>query len=81
MIALYDAVLCLNFFPHIEDKPGFFRRISDLLLDKGILIIMHDISRQAVNGVHQSCENVKNDLLPPGETVKKLLMEQGMMSS
>lgn len=73
----YDAVLCLNFFPHIGDKPAFFHRVADMLADKGKLIIMHDISRQAVNGVHQSCEKVKNDLLPPGEAVQKLLIEAG----
>ena len=73
----FDAVICLNFFPHIKDKPSFFRRVSELLEAKGKLIIMHDISRHAVNGVHQSCESVKDDLLPPGETVKKLLVEAG----
>jgi demethylmenaquinone methyltransferase/2-methoxy-6-polyprenyl-1,4-benzoquinol methylase len=75
--SLYDAVICFNFFPHIQDRTGFFRCISDLLAQGGSLIIMHDISRETVNGVHQSCEAVENDLLPPGETVKKVLLEAG----
>jgi demethylmenaquinone methyltransferase/2-methoxy-6-polyprenyl-1,4-benzoquinol methylase len=74
---LYDTVICFNFFPHIQDKPRFFRRVSDLLEEEGSLIIMHDISRHTVNGVHQSCEAVENDLLPPGETVKKWLLDAG----
>jgi len=74
---LYDAIICFNFFPHIQDKPRFFQYVSNLLNDEGKLIIMHDISRTTVNGVHQSCEAVENDLLPPGETVKRWLSEAG----
>lgn len=75
--SLYDAVICFNFFPHIQNKPAFFQRVADLLKEEGSLVIMHDISRHAVNGVHQSCEAVENDLLPPGESVKKKLLEAG----
>lgn len=73
----YDVVICFNFFPHIQDRAGFFRRISELLAQGGKLIIMHDISRETVNGVHQSCQAVEKDLLPPGETVKKMLLAAG----
>lgn len=65
----FDAVLCFNFFPHIKDKPRFMNHMRSHLREGGCLVIMHDISRQQVNAIHQGSEVVKNDRLAPGETV------------
>ncbi|BBB89387.1 MAG TPA: class I SAM-dependent methyltransferase [Methylomusa anaerophila] len=73
--AFYDAVICFNFFPHIQNKPRFFCCVWEMLKAEGSLIIMHDISRQTVNGIHQGSKAVENDLLPPGETVKDWLLK------
>lgn len=73
----YDALICFNFFPHVQDKGAFFRRAWEMLKENGILVIMHDISRSQVNGVHQNSKPVANDLLPPTETVRQWLNGAG----
>jgi len=74
---VFDAVLCFNFFPHIKDKQGFMTHMRSLLREGGLLVIMHDISRQQVNAIHQDSEVVKNDRLAPGETVSEWLTTAG----
>ena len=74
---LFDKAVCLNFFPHAADKLAFMLRIRELLIPYGTLVIMHDLSRAAVNGIHQSSEIVKNDRLPEGSKVAEMLAEAG----
>lgn len=74
---LFDAVMCFNFFPHIKDKFKFMTRMRSHLRAKGFLIIMHDISRQHVNAIHQESTVVNNDRLAPGETVREWLLAAG----
>ena len=66
---LFDTVICFNFFPHIKDKQGFMNHMRSHLRKGGFLVIMHAISRQQVNAIHQGSAAVKNDRLAPGETV------------
>jgi demethylmenaquinone methyltransferase/2-methoxy-6-polyprenyl-1,4-benzoquinol methylase len=75
--ALLDAVICFNFFPHIKDKEAFIVNMKTRLKHGGALIIMHDISRQAVNAVHQSSDTVKNDRLPDSSAVAGMLIAAG----
>lgn len=74
---LFDQIICFNFFPHINDKPAFAVRMNSLLNPGGALIIMHDLSRQAVNAVHKTSEVVKNDRLPASEKVAEMLQLAG----
>jgi len=74
---LFDKVVCLNFFPHVADKRAFILRIRELLLPYGTFVIMHDLSRAAVNGIHQDSEIVKNDRLPEAAKVAAMLVEAG----
>ena len=74
---IFDAVLCFNFFPHIKDKQRFMIHMRSLLRKGGLLVIMHDISRQQVNAIHQDSEVVKNDRLASGETVRESLTIDG----
>lgn len=73
----FEKIVCLNFFPHVQDKIGFIKKMRTMLSDKGYLVIMHDISRQAVNGIHQECEAVKNDCLPEVNVLTQLLVAEG----
>lgn len=75
--ASFDKAVCLNFFPHAADKVAFILKIRELLIPYGTLVIMHDLSRAAVNGIHQSSEIVKNDRLPEGSKVAEMLAEAG----
>lgn len=72
-----SKVVCLNFFPHVKDKPSFLSQVRRLLVSNGSLIIMHDISRQAVNSIHKASEAVKEDRLPPSSIVAKMLKQSG----
>ncbi|MDF2875870.1 MAG: ubiE 1 [Sporomusa sp.] len=69
----FDKIICFNFFPHITDKPVFLTRMKQLLKPGGSLIIMHDLSRQAVNSIHKTSDIVKNDRLPEIGKVSEML--------
>ncbi len=75
--AFYDAAFCFNFFPHAGDKPRFVARMRSLLNPGGALIIMHDMSRAAVNAIHQSSRVVTEDRLPEGAAVADMLIGAG----
>jgi len=69
----YDKVVCLNFFPHVQNKQAFLLKIHSLLKPGGSLFILHDIPRSAVNAIHESSEIVKEDRLPEGSTLAEML--------
>lgn len=73
----YNKIICLNFFPHVKDKPAFLMRVQELLAAGGSLIIMHDLSRAAINAIHSTSEVVKEDRLPPSAVVGQMLTEAG----
>ncbi len=73
----YSQVVCLNFFPHVKDKQSFLLRVQDLLVPNGSLVIMHDLSRQAVNSIHATSDVVKEDRLPPSSVVAEMLKQSG----
>lgn len=73
----FDAILCFNFFPHIRDKQQFMTRMRNYLKEDGCLVIMHDMSRQQVNGIHQGSDIVKEDTLASGIEVREWLITAG----
>ena len=78
--ASYDAVVCLNFFPHLTtlaEKQSYAARAFTALRPGGRIVIMHDISREVVNGVHARCEETLQDKLPSGLAVRDLLQTAG----
>ncbi len=75
--AVFDAAFCFNFFPHAADKPRFVARMRRLLKPGGALIIMHDMSRAAVNAIHKSSRVVTEDRLPKGAAVADMLEAAG----
>lgn len=74
---VFDAIFCFNFFPHAADKPQFVARMRSLLRPGGSLIIMHDMSRAAVNAIHKSSRVVTEDRLPEGAAVANMLTATG----
>lgn len=74
---LFDTVICFNFFPHAKDKVALITRIGEILNPQGKLVIMHDISRAAVNAVHQGSKVVHNDRLPDSAKVGEMLAAAG----
>lgn len=73
----FDKIICLNFFPHISDKPTFAEKMKAILKPGGSLIIMHDISRGTVNSLHARSTAVKDDVLPDVNFVAKMLQSSG----
>lgn len=73
----FHKAICLNFFPHVADKVAFAKKVQQMLVPDGYLVIMHDISRRAVNEIHQSSNVVANDRLPTSEEVTELLIQVG----
>ena len=48
----YDAIVCLNFYPHIAQyKEVFIKKMTAALKQDGALIIMHDMPRSRVNAL------------------------------
>ena len=73
----FDKIICFNFFPHVADKQAFLKKMGDMLVAEGVLVIMHDISRDTVNGIHKGSDAVKNDRLPEGEKTAGILVSLG----
>lgn len=74
----YDAVICLNFFPHLHTrKEEFIRKMKSYLKNGGSLIIMHDISRAKVNSIHRESEVVTEHRLPETKIVGEMLKSCG----
>lgn len=73
----FSQVVCLNFFPHVKDKQAFISRVKELLVPNGSLVIMHDISRQTVNSIHETSDVVKEDRLQPSSVVAEILKQAG----
>jgi DNA-binding FrmR family transcriptional regulator/protein-L-isoaspartate O-methyltransferase len=49
----YDGIVALNFYPHIASQfHEFIKRVYTALRPGGMLIIMHDMPRCAVNAIH-----------------------------
>ncbi len=69
----FNKIVCFNFFPHVSDKQSFLIKLRGMLADAGSLVIMHDISRDTVNGIHEDSDVVKNDRLPQGEKTAEML--------
>lgn len=73
----FDKIVCLNFFPHVGDKLVFLLHMKEILSAGGSLAVMHDISRDTVNGVHNDFPVVKNHLLPSGAETAELMLKAG----
>lgn len=76
----YNLIISLNFFPHLtslEDKRSYIGKAYKALNDGGQLVIMHDIPREKVNGVHEHKPETLNDRLPSARDTGGLLCEAG----
>lgn len=74
----YDAITCLNFYPHLHNrKEEFLVKMLPLLKKGGTLTILHDISREQVNNIHAESKQVQEHRLPPAADVGLLLQNAG----
>lgn len=76
----YDAVVCLNFYPHISSRSkDFVKKMRRALKDGGSLIVMHDMGRQQVNRIHD--DRADRRLLPPADMLAADLVGGGFTLS
>lgn len=76
----YDAVVCLNFYPHISSRSrDFVKKIRRALKDGGSLIVMHDMGRRQVNRIHD--DRADRRLLPPADMLAADLVGGGFTLS
>lgn len=76
-----DLVICHNSFPHFVDKPRALREIRRVLRPAGKIMILHNNPRDVVNAIHRRAgAPIEGDLLPPGETMHALLIDNGFSS-
>ncbi|MCF0153631.1 MAG: metal-sensing transcriptional repressor [Megasphaera sp.] len=69
----YDVVCCLNFYPHVAaHSREVIRRLYDALVPGGMLLIMHDMPRKAVNAIHGG-----EPVLPPVDILEEKLISAG----
>lgn len=69
----YDVVCCLNFYPHIaEHSRDVIRRLYEALVPGGMLLIMHDMPRKAVNAIHGG-----QPVLPQVDVLEEKLISAG----
>lgn len=79
--ASFDCVICHNSFPHFVDKPQALHEIQRVLRLAGTLLILHNNSREFVNGIHtRAGDPLHHDLLPIGEEMRQLLISAGWTS-
>ncbi|NQT83111.1 methyltransferase domain-containing protein [bacterium] len=74
----FHAVVCLNTFPHLEDRPAALGEFRRVLCREGILWIAHTRSREWVNSLHSSIGGVlTGHLLPTDAEFDNLLRQTG----
>ena len=62
----FDIAICHNCFPHFSQQSFALLEIKRVLIEEGELLILHDISRERVNQVHQEAQNsiIHDHILP-----------------
>lgn len=74
----FDLVICHNSFPHFAKKRQALDEIKRVLRPAGKLMILHNNSREFVNGIHTRVgEPLHHDLLPTSEDMHQLLLSSG----
>ena len=74
----FDLVVCHNSFPHFQDKRRALQEMRRVLRSGGLLLILHHLSREQVNAVHQRIgAPVAADTLPTALEMQQLFAQAG----
>jgi ubiquinone/menaquinone biosynthesis C-methylase UbiE len=76
---VFSGIICHNSFPHFRNKLQALSELRRILRKDGNLLILHDISRQQVNAIHQNAQSpvIRKDLLPAVDTFDHWLPQSG----
>ncbi len=73
----FDTVVCYSSFPHFKNKLKALKEMRRVLKDGGKIFICHTSSREEINEIHRGIPEVKDDLLPERDEMKRMLKEAG----
>ncbi len=75
----FSAVVCHNSFPHFDEKIKALDEIRRVLALGGQVLILHELSREKVNDIHQAAQSVAihRDLLPSGNELNIQFLASG----
>jgi ubiquinone/menaquinone biosynthesis C-methylase UbiE len=78
---IFSVVICNNSFPHFKEKLTVLKGMRRVLKPGGVLLILHEQSREKVNYIHQHALAVEihQDLLPDSKEIIKLLQQSGFV--
>ena len=75
----YDAIVYLNFYPHVAQyKEAFVKKMTAALKQDGSLLLMHDMPRSRVNALHNQGKTTPSRVLPPVDIMADLLIAAGL---
>lgn len=77
----FDFIVSLNFFPHltgVDNKRAYLKKMYAALKRGGKIVVMHDISREQVNGIHSHAKETFDDRLPAARDTATLFAEAGL---
>lgn len=79
-LGMFDAVIAFSMFPHFENKEKAVESLCTKVRPGGIFAILHAKSREDLNKMHASKneESIKNDLLPPTQTIVDWIEQEGL---
>lgn len=69
----YDYIFLYSVYPHILNKEALFLHLSAIVNTGGKIIIAHSESREKINNVHKSCDDVCDDILPSAEITSGIM--------
>jgi ubiquinone/menaquinone biosynthesis C-methylase UbiE len=74
----FDAIVCVNAFPHFKDASAVLCEFHRILRKEGVLWVAHTHSREWVNSLHSSIGGIlSTHLLPTNAEFEGLLRESG----
>jgi ubiquinone/menaquinone biosynthesis C-methylase UbiE len=77
----FDLVICLNSFPHFKQKLLALQTIHSVMPTGGHLLILHELSREKVNAIHQNARaaEIHQDLLLENDEMHRIFFESGFL--
>ncbi len=72
-----DGVVCYSSLPHFPDKPRALTECFRILKSGGTIAICHTAGRVAVNAIHLKIPEVRDDLVPDGPEMERMLARAG----
>lgn len=76
--AAFNKIVCINVFPHFDDKKRAVKEFARVLRQKGLLFISHTNGREEINKFHATLSPpVNTHTLPNGKDMFELLESAG----